>query len=466
MKRLRLFPLLLAAMMLLTACGQENSPEATATTPAAEADVVQVSQAAETGRIAAEGQLIPLVSADLAFQTGGVVAELFVAEGQTVAAGDPLIQLDAAAVEAGVAQAQAGLDAASAALVAAEAQAALAATQRQTVEAAVTAAEAQLALVQAGPRPEQVAAAERGLAAAEAGVAQAAAQRDSALGVSEAQVRAAEAQLAAARSQLTSLQEAYDSVLTCVDLPDGREICPGLGAPEENLRAQVAAAEASYSSAQLAVDEARAGATDAERQAAGAGVAVAVAQRDLAAAQLALLNAGARPEQVRLAEIGVEQARLGLTRAEVATEQANAAVSQAASGVQRAQAALDEAQNALDRMTLTAPFAGTVGAVLVEVGELVAPGVAVAQLADTTRWTVETTDLVELDVVYLEVGREAEVTLDALPGETLRGTVTEIGRVPELTRGDVTYPVRIALDDYPDLPLRWGMTALVSIDAE
>ena len=213
-------------------------------------------------------------------------------------------------------------------------------------------------------------------------------------------------------------------------------------------------------------DRARAGATDAERQSAGAGVAVAVAQRDLAAAQLALLNAGARPEQVRLAEIGVEQARLGLTRAEVAREQAAAAVSQAESGVQRAQAALDEAQNALNRMTLIAPFAGTIGDVLVEVGELVAPGVTVAQLADATRWTVETTDLVELDVVYLEVGQEAEVTLDALPGETLRGTVTDIGRVPELTRGDVTYPVRIALDDYPDLPLRWGMTALVSIDAE
>jgi hypothetical protein len=57
-----------------------------------------------------------------------------------------------------------------------------------------------------------------------------------------------------------------------------------------------------------------------------------------------------------------------------------------------------------------------------------------------------------------------EVTLDAIPGETLRGTVKEIGRAAELSQGDVTYPVVIALDDYPDLPLRWGMTALVSID--
>jgi multidrug resistance efflux pump len=117
-------------------------------------------------------------------------------------------------------------------------------------------------------------------------------------------------------------------------------------------------------------------------------------------------------------------------------------------------------------MTLTAPFAGTVGDVLVEAGELVAPGVPVASVADSSDWFVETTDLVELDVVFLEVGQVAEVTLDALPGETLAGVVTEIGRVPELTRGDVTYRVRVDLEDYPNLPIRQGMTALVTIATE
>lgn len=466
MKLTRLFPLALMLAMLLAACGQSDAPEQAAATPApgATAAALPVSRAAETGRVAAEGQLVPLEAADLAFQTGGVVAEVLASEGQAVVAGEALIRLDDAAIQALVAQAQAGVDAAAAGLAAAQSQATLAATQQQTAEAGVAAAEAQLALVQAGARPEQVAAAERALAAAEAGVAQAAAQRDAATGVSEAQVRAAEARLAAARSQLTALQETYDTLLTCVDLPDGRQVCPGLGAPEENVRAQLQAAEASYSAAQLAVDEARAGATDAGRQSAGAGVAVAVAQRDVAAAQLALLQAGPRPEQVRLAEIGVEQARLGLTRAGVALEQANAAAAQAEAGVKNAEAALEEAENALGRLTLTAPFTGTVGDVLVEVGELVSPGVPVAQLADISRWVVETGDLVELDVVYLEPGQVAEVTLDALPGETLRGTVTDIGRVPQVARGDVTYPVRIALDDYPNLPLRWGMTTLVSID--
>ncbi len=96
-------------------------------------------------------------------------------------------------------------------------------------------------------------------------------------------------------------------------------------------------------------------------------------------------------------------------------------------------------------------------------GELVAPGVAVTQLGGDG-WVVETTDLVELDVVHVSAGQTVEVTLDALPGETLRGTVIDVGRMPEIVLGDVTYRVRIALDDVPaGLPLRWGMTTLVNI---
>ncbi len=417
--------------------------------------------------IAAEGVLVPLETADLAFQTGGIVAELPVAEGATVAAGDALIRLDDAAVTAAVAEAEAGLAAAQAALASAEAGAALAATQRGTAEAQLAAAEAQSAQLRAGARPEEQLAAERNLAAAEAGVAGAAAERDAATGVSAARVGAAEAQLAAALAQLTALQQAYDAIVTtCVTLPDGSEICPLLGPPEEKTRAQVEAAEASYAAAQAALNEARAGTTAGERAAADAVVAVAVAQRDMAAARLALLKVGARPEQLQPAEIGVEQARLGVERADVAATEATAAVAQAEAGVTAAQSAVDAARAALARMTLVAPFAGTVAQIDVEVGELVAPGVVVARLGSTAGWVVETTDLVELDVPAVTEGQAAVVTLDALPNETLRGTVIDIGRAPEIVRGDVVYRVRIVLDDYPDLPLRWGMTADARIQAD
>jgi hypothetical protein len=64
----------------------------------------------------------------------------------------------------------------------------------------------------------------------------------------------------------------------------------------------------------------------------------------------------------------------------------------------------------------------------------------------------------------VNVGQEVEMTLDALPGEVLEGTVIDVGLVPVLTRGDVTYRVRINLNDYPDLPLRWGMKTIVNVD--
>lgn len=418
---------------------------------------------AAEGPATAEGQIVPRRAADLAFQTGGTVAETLVSAGQAVSAGDPLIRLDATAVEAGLRGAEAALATAEANLAAARAGATQAEAARQTAAAAVAAAEAQLAQTQAGARPEELAAAQRNVSAAESSLAGAVARRDAALEVSDAAVRAAEAQVAAAAARLTGLQENYDTLITtCVTLPDGSEVCPLLGAPEESLRAQVAAAEAALSAAQRALDEARAGPTPAGQRAAEADVAVAAAQRDAAAAQLALLEAGARPEQVQLAEIGLERAQLGLERAGVAAQEAAAAVAQAEAGVRMAEADVAEAQHTLDRLTLTAPFAGTVGEVLVEAGELVGPGVPVAQLAGAG-WLVETTDLVELDVVRVAEGQPVEVTVDALPGETLRGTVLDVARVAQLTRGDVTYRVRVALDDYPDLPLRWGMTALATI---
>ncbi|MCZ7669902.1 MAG: hypothetical protein M5U34_23340 [Chloroflexi bacterium] len=39
------------------------------------------------------------------------------------------------------------------------------------------------------------------------------------------------------------------------------------------------------------------------------------------------------------------------------------------------------------------------------------------------------------------------MTIDAFPGETLPGVITEIASSSDVVRGDVTYQVIIALDD-------------------
>ncbi len=415
--------------------------------------------------VTAEGVLLPAQTADLAFAAGGPVSARPAAEGQAVNAGEALIALDDAAARAALAQAEADLLAAEAGQTAARAQLELAEGGRRAANAALAVAEAEQAGARAGARPEEILAAEQRLAAAEAELAGARADRAATVAVSDAHVRAAEAALSAALADLTTRQQVYEEILTtCVKLPDGGEACPLLGPPEETARAALAAAEVAYAAAQLALEEAQAGATAGQTAAADAAVAVAAARRDMAAAQLALLRAGPRPEQLELAGIAVAQAGWGQEQAGAATTQAEAAVARADANVQSATARRDAVQNALDRLTLAAPFGGAAAELLPEVGEQVAPGVVAARFGSTDGWIVETTDLVELDAPFVRAGQAATVTLDALPGETLRGTVVDVALSPGEARGDVVYRVRVALDDAGDLPLRWGMTAVVTIE--
>jgi HlyD family secretion protein len=240
--------------------------------------------------------------------------------------------------------------------------------------------------------------------------------------------------------------------------------------PDEDdlLRAQqnYNAAAASVAAAQAALEEAQAGATSGQRTAAYGSVSAATAQRDAAQAQLDLLLSGAREEQVAAAEAGVEQAKASLQEAQLAVANAESAVTQSDASIASAEAAIESAQDALARMTLTAPFDGVVADVLIEEGEVISSGAPAVIFGDFGGWRVETTDLIELDVVDLQVGDPVEMTIDAIPGVTLIGTVSNISQVAGYDRNDVTYKVTIDLDNPDQLPLRWGMTVFVNVDVE
>ena len=415
--------------------------------------------ASGAGVLSAEGQIVPLVSAALSFQAGGEIAEIFVAKGDTVRTGDPLLRLQATDLEIAVQQAQANLVQAEASLASADAGVLAAQAGLATAETGVEAAEVRLALVTAAPLPQEVALGESSLALATAGIEQAAANRDLSLqDPTGAQIRAAEAQLAVAIAERQPIEAGYGQLQWY-----GIE-----GDPAEQAAIQLNAAQASVNAAQTALNELAEGATPAEQQAANAAVAATVAQRDAARARLDLLLAGPKPEQVALAELHLAQAQAVVAEADLMIDQAEAAVAQAEAGVVHARTVLESAQAALDRMTLKAPFAGGVSDLTLDVGEVASPGVPVVTLADASAWLVETTDLTELDVISLSVGLPVEVRLDAIPDEVISGVVTHIDSVSTLTLGDVTYAVTIRLDDagVSALPLRWGMTAFVDIDVD
>ena len=99
------------------------------------------------------------------------------------------------------------------------------------------------------------------------------------------------------------------------------------------------------------------------------------------------------------------------------TEQARAA----AAALKLAEAGLHEAERQLSFATITAQTAGRIGNKHVETGNLVQPGQALFSIADPMVWVVA--NLKETQLARMRVGQEAEIRVDAIPDEILKGTV-------------------------------------------
>ena len=95
-------------------------------------------------------------------------------------------------------------------------------------------------------------------------------------------------------------------------------------------------------------------------------------------------------------------------------------------------------------------------------GELLLPGQSIVTLGDLTALHVETTDLSEADIARVREGAAVSVTFDALPGQTIKGTVTRIAPMSTPGQSAVNYTVIVELDQI-DPALRWGMTAFVDV---
>lgn len=172
--------------------------------------------------------------------------------------------------------------------------------------------------------------------------------------------------------------------------------------------------------------------------------------------------------QLNLAQANVTLAQ---TRLDDAQRQATAALSgpdpdvrtQLEKRLENAKAQVAAAQMALERASLTAPFAGSILKVDIKTGETAIPGQPVMILADVSQWYVDTTDLAEKEVVKVAEGQDVRIIPDALADLTLHGRVESISQIASNRAGDVTYTVRIKLDE-SDPRLRWGMTVEVRFE--
>jgi len=362
--------------------------------------------------VSASGVIEPRDRVNLTFEQPGLVGEVLVEVGDTVEKGDMLAQLDTGQLALQVRQAQ----------------------------AALASAESQLEQLKIGARPEEIAAAEASLHAAEAQVNGATAQLNRLkAGATEAEIAAAEAELASATIQQMRAEDFHDLTMTCFDIEWGgqkRTVCPALGAPEEQARYSLEAADKALAAAQARYDEVLAGADANQIRAAEANVLAAAAQRDAIKAQLDLLLGGATEGQIAAIEAQVEQA----------------------------QASLKQADLALEMSTLHAPFDGVIAVVNAKAGELAPTGRPAITVLDISQFHI-TVSVDELDVGKLSKGQAAEITVEAFPDATLDGTVESIAPAATFEGSVVYYDVSITLAP-TDVPIRADMTANATIAIE
>jgi multidrug efflux system membrane fusion protein len=124
-----------------------------------------------------------------------------------------------------------------------------------------------------------------------------------------------------------------------------------------------------------------------------------------------------------------------------------------------AEGALSQAQAAADRLSLVAPFSGTVDAVNVEEGEWVQQGTPIATLIALDPIIVKA-EVAERDVANVELGAKALVRL--VSGVELEGTVKHLARkASDKTR---TFALEVDLPN-PDGAIPSGMTAELRLTA-
>jgi len=133
--------------------------------------------------------------------------------------------------------------------------------------------------------------------------------------------------------------------------------------------------------------------------------------------------------------------------------------------------ALVNAQDQLNYVTLTAPYAGIITSVSVESGENINAAststskTVVATIMDPSIIDIQGS-LDEADAPSVAVGQKATVTFDALDNITAEGTVYSISSSGTNQSGVVTYTIDVRITPLTDVNLLSGMSATAEITTE
>ena len=247
----------------------------------------------------------------------------------------------------------------------------------------------------------------------------------------------------------------------------------------ESARATVLNQEAQVERARADVENARAAYAESKAQTAKAQVAVIDAKRDfdrktelfarklIARSDLDSSQAGhdSAIAQVDSAKAHEQALDSAIQSAIAQLRVAQAMLVSARAQVDQKNAGLKQAQVDLDHTTIQAPVDGVVVSRQVDVGQTVAASLQAPVLftiaQDLTKMQVETS-VDEADIGRLKLDDQANFTVDAFPGETFSGTVTQIRKAAQVVQNVVTYTVIVGVEN-PSGKLMPGMTANVKL---
>ncbi len=131
-----------------------------------------------------------------------------------------------------------------------------------------------------------------------------------------------------------------------------------------------------------------------------------------------------------------------------------------------AQASYDDASSQLEDTVIKSPIAGIVIGKPVPAGQTVSPGISTPMvlltIADMSKMQIQA-QIDESDIGKVVLRQKATFTVDAYPGKTFTGIVSNVSSKANIQQNVVYYPVIIDVDQ-PEGLLKPTMTARVSIN--
>lgn len=270
-------------------------------------------------------------------------------------------------------------------------------------------------------------------------------------------------ELQAAQTSVDQAQAALKSSQAKLDLMKQGPQPTDLAAAQ----ASVDQAQPSLKSAQVKLEQLQQGPTNADLTSAQGSVDQAKATLASSQAKLNQLQQGPTQADLTSAQSSVASAKSDLATKAGPPKDSDIALSQ--EDVRQAEADLKQAQYDLDNATLLAPFDGSVASVGPNVGEWASgsnstTATAIVALVDQSSVRIDAT-IGETDVAKIQVGQQATITFDALPGTTMSGKVIAVSPAGSSTQGVVSYQTSVSIDN-PSKVLPSGMSANLSIVTE